>query len=122
MTSRERGIWGEDRACAFLMSQGFSVIDRNYRSRFGEIDIIANDCGCLVFVEVKTRKNKSFGFASEYVTASKRKKIILTAEAFIGNVEYPPIRFDVVEVYYCEYGNNLYLKNINHIKNAFSAD
>ena len=122
MTSRERGIWGEDEACRYLRSIGFTIVERNYHSRFGELDIIADDCGYLVFVEVKTRKSKSFGFACEYVTENKMKKIILTAEAFLGDVEYPPVRFDVVEVYYYESGNCLRLKSINHIKNAFSAE
>lgn len=122
MTSRERGIWGEDEACRYLQSKGFSVLERNYHSRFGEIDIIADDCGCLVFVEVKTRKSKSYGYACEYVTESKMKKIILTAEAYLGNVEYPPVRFDVVEIYYFEADNCLHLKSINHIENAFSAE
>lgn len=122
MTSWERGIWGEDEACRYLQSKGFSVLERNYHSRFGEIDIIADDCGCLVFVEVKTRKSKSYGYACEYVTESKMKKIILTAEAYLGNVEYPPVRFDVVEIYYFEADNCLHLKSINHIENAFSAE
>lgn len=122
MTSRERGIWGEDEACRYLQSKGFSVLERNYHSRFGEIDIIADDCGCLVFVEVKTRKSKSYGYACEYVTESKMKKIILTAEAYLGNVEYPPVRFDVVEIYYFETDNCLRLKSINHIENAFPAE
>lgn len=122
MTSRERGIWGEDEACRYLQSKGFSVLERNYHSRFGEIDIIADDCGCLVFVEVKTRKSKSYGYACEYVTESKMKKIILTAEAYLGNVEYPPVRFDVVEIYYFEADNCQRLKSINHIENAFSAE
>ena len=122
MTSRERGIWGEDEACRYLQSKGFSVLERNYHSRFGEIYIIADDCGCLVFVEVKTRKSKSYGYACEYVTESKMKKIILTAEAYLGNVEYPPVRFDVVEIYYFEADNCLRLKSINHIENAFSAE
>ena len=122
MTSRERGIWGEDEACRYLQSKGFSVLERNYHSRFGEIDIIADDCGCLVFVEVKTRKSKSYGYACEYVNESKMKKIILTAEAYLGNVEYPPVRFDVVEIYYFEADNCLRLKSINHIENAFSAE
>lgn len=122
MTSRERGVWGEDEACRYLQSKGFSVLERNYHSRFGEIDIIADDCGCLVFVEVKTRKSKSYGYACEYVTESKMKKIILTAEAYLGNVEYPPVRFDVVEIYYFEADNCLRLKSINHIENAFSAE
>lgn len=122
MTSRERGIWGEEEACRYLQSKGFSVLERNYHSRFGEIDIIADDCGCLVFVEVKTRKSKNYGYACEYVTESKMKKIILTAEAYLGNVEYPPVRFDVVEIYYFEADNCLRLKSINHIENAFSAE
>ena len=50
------------------------------------------------------------------------KKIILTAEAYLGNVEYPPVRFDVVEIYYFEADNCLRLKSINHIENAFSAE
>lgn len=113
------GSWGEEIACNYIMKKGMTVISRNYRSKFGEIDIIAKDGGCIVFIEVKTRKNNLYGNASEYVTRKKQKKIILTAQEYIGSDTDTEMRFDVIEVYYYEYLTKPNVKIINHIKNAF---
>ena len=81
------GKSGEDRVVSFLRKQGWGVVKRNYQCRFGEIDIIAYDPdGCMVFVEVKTRKNTEYGYASEYVDFYKQQKIKKAAKAaFLHN-------------------------------------
>ena len=74
MNTKEIGNLGEDTACEYLKSHGYMILQRNYHSRYGEIDIIASKGDTVVFCEVKTRKNSSFGHASEYVDFRKQKK------------------------------------------------
>ena len=94
------GSFGEDAAAAFLSKKGFTVIQRNFSCRLGEIDIIAEEGEYLAFVEVKLRKNADHGEAREFVTFSKQKRIILAAKYWLSRhpTELQP-RFDVVEVY-----------------------
>ncbi|MBI1730312.1 YraN family protein [Candidatus Acetothermia bacterium] len=95
--AHERGIRGEDQAILFLKNHDYQIVQRNYRWRGGEIDIIARDGNCLVFVEVKFRSSESFGLPEEHVTAQKRGKIIQTAMRYLQ--EHPTeldLRFDVV--------------------------
>ena len=119
MNNYKIGLWGENQAEEYIKKLGYLVIEKNYHTRYGEIDIIAKDNDCLVFIEVKTRKNNFFGNACEYVDAKKQKKLILTAEQYIQDNPDIELRFDVIEVYYSESYDNFSLKNINHIKNAF---
>ena len=100
MEKREIGNLGEDIASAFLQQKGYAVIRRNFLCRVGEIDIIAQKDEYLCFVEVKLRRNASYGEAREFVTRSKQKKIILAAKYYLSKnlTELQP-RFDVVEVY-----------------------
>ncbi|MCL6628515.1 MAG: YraN family protein, partial [Armatimonadetes bacterium] len=74
------GTQGEILAAKHLESLGYEIIERNYRSQFGEIDIVASQNGDLVFVEVKTRRNAKFGYPSESVNLKKQQKIIRTAQ------------------------------------------
>lgn len=95
-----RGEWGEAQAAAFLVQKGFRILERNFRTRFGELDIIAEKDGFLVFVEVKTRKNDHFAKAREAVTKTKQQKLRITAELWLQ--QHPTAlqpRFDVIEVY-----------------------
>ena len=94
------GSFGEDTAAAFLSKKGFTVVQRNFSCRLGEIDIIAEEGEYLAFVEVKLRKNADHGEAREFVTLSKQKRIILAAKYWLSRhpTELQP-RFDVVEVY-----------------------
>ncbi len=73
---------GEDLAYSFLLKLGYKIISRNFRSRLGEIDIIAIDKNCLVFVEVKTRWTKDYGYPQEAVTSWKLNSIIKTGQYF----------------------------------------
>jgi len=109
--SRLLGIIGESQAEKFLKKLGYKIIEKNYHSRFGEIDIIAKDKEKIVFVEVKKRKNADFAGGAEYVDLRKQKKIIAKENIYLQNITQDcNIRFDVVEI------NS---DKISHIKNAF---
>ncbi len=113
-----KGAWGEDAACRYLESLGYRIIARNFRTRFGEIDIIAEQGAYIVFAEVKSRKNARFAEAREFVTESKQRKILVSAELWLSehSTELQP-RFDVIEVYGEE--NSPALPCINLFENAF---
>lgn len=111
------GLWGEDKAVEFLKAKNYTILARNYHSRFGEIDIIAKKQNTIIFVEVKTRKNTAFGFPAEFVNYQKQQKIMKTAQLYINNnfnVEFD-YRFDIIEIFH--YDNNKV--NFNHLKGAF---
>jgi len=93
------GEKAETLVAAFLEHAGLRIVERNYRSRFGEIDLIARDGDALVFVEVRERKSAAFGGAAASITAAKQKKITRTALAYLtGNNRPPACRFDAVLV------------------------
>lgn len=115
--SRFLGRSGEDKAAQYLAFKGYSIIDRNYKSRFGEIDIIAANKQYIVFVEVKARKNSDYGEAKEFVDYSKQNKIRNTALMWLSaNETSLQPRFDVIEIYT---SSSFLQKKINHIENAF---
>jgi len=92
-----RGQRAEALAAAFLERKGLRIIERNWSSRFGEIDLIARDGEALVFVEVRERKSAAFGGAAASITAAKREKLTRTALAYLsGNARQPACRFDAV--------------------------
>lgn len=91
------GQRGEELACAFLRSQGYAIVERNWRSPFGEVDIIARDGEALVFIEVKTRASPGFGGPEAALTHRKRRRIITTARAYLNEIGRElPVRFDLV--------------------------
>jgi putative endonuclease len=94
------GKLGEDLACAELGRQGYAILARRYRTRFGEIDIVARDAESIVFVEVKTRRGRAFGDGAEAVTATKQRRIAQMAVDFLmrHRLQDSPCRFDVVAV------------------------
>lgn len=100
LSGKELGKAAEDDAEKFLCERGYQILERNYRSRFGEIDIIARDCDVTVFVEVKARRNDNKGTSSSAVTPNKQKKIGLTALCYLKekNIYDQKARFDVVAV------------------------
>jgi putative endonuclease len=89
------GKIGEDLACEILDEKGFEIIERNFLTRFGEIDVIAKDGQTLVFVEVKYRKDEGFGTAAEFVTKEKLKKILKTAEMYINEKDLCEIDYRI---------------------------
>jgi putative endonuclease len=91
------GAGAEDEAARFLASRGLTIVARNFRTRLGEIDVIARDGATLVFVEVRYRATGAFGGALESITASKRSRIVAAAHQFLAKLgAEPPCRFDVV--------------------------
>ena len=94
------GLQGEDIAVSFLKAQGYGILARNYRQRFGEVDIVAEDGDTLVFVEVKTRRSERFGSPFEAVDTRKQIKLSRIAQDYIirHNLEDRDARFDVVAV------------------------
>lgn len=94
------GFKGEELAVEFLESKGYKIINRNYKTRLGEIDIIAQDADVLCFIEVKTRTSSRFGSAREAVSATKQKQISKAALSFIKdrNILNKKCRFDVVSI------------------------
>ncbi len=93
----EHGALAEDAAAEFLAARGLRMVTRNYRCRFGEIDLIMRDGTTLVFVEVRYRRNGTFGGARESITAAKREKLLRTARHYLAACnEFPACRFDAV--------------------------
>ena len=91
------GQSAESRAAAFLQTHGLKLLSRNWRCRFGEIDLIMQDGATLVFVEVRLRSRDDFGGAAASVTPAKQKKLLAAARQYLsGSKTLPPCRFDVV--------------------------
>ena len=110
------GSEGESIAVQFLKKQGYAIIANNYRTRIGEIDIIARDGQTFVFVEVKTRSNDTFGAPFEAVNTAKRKKMKNVASLYMQKQKKEfPARFDVISIT-CQPNGQ---KTIRHIKDAF---
>ena len=79
MTTREEGLRGEDTAIRTLKKKGYRIIERNHRNRLGEIDVVAEEGGCLVFVEVKKRNTGHFGDALSAITRTKQQHMVKSA-------------------------------------------
>ncbi len=120
MTEKQRiGKRGEDEAARYLEERGLTILERNYRSRRNEIDIIAEESGYLVFVEVKTTSSdiaEEFKLPSEAVDEKKKECLFACAMDYVKEkrCSYSFYRFDVIEVYL-----NRETPEINHIENAF---
>ena len=112
------GKTGEDLACRELERRGYAIIARRYRSRLGEIDIVARDGGTLVFVEVKARQGRAFGDAAEAVTGMKRRRIAALAVDYMmrHHLSDCRCRFDVVTIH-LESG----APSVEVFQNAFDA-
>lgn len=111
----KKGLLGESEAVKYLISKGYEIMDRNYRTKIGEIDIIAMKSRILVFVEVKTRTNTNYGYPYEAVTRTKQGKIIKSSFVYIKHKSFNnyQLRYDIIEVYLSKE------PRINHIENAF---
>lgn len=92
-----RGEAAETLACEYLRSQGLVVTARNYRCRFGEIDIVAREGRTLVFIEVRRRRTEAFGGAASSITRGKRLRLLTAARHYLGRFNAaPPCRFDAL--------------------------
>lgn len=120
METGELGRWGETKAANYLRLRGYGIVERNYRCRMGEIDLIARKRGFIVFVEVKLRKDAAFAQAREFVTVAKRRRVMTAAELWLA--EHPTQlqpRFDVIEIYAPR--GPAGPARIEHIENAFES-
>lgn len=113
------GAWGESIAAEYLKKKKYRIVATGYRSRFGEIDIIAENRNYLLFVEVKLRKSSEFAQAREFVDFYKQNRLRTTAEIYLSDnpTQLQP-RFDVIEVYAPE-GIKTKQPNIIHLEDAF---
>lgn len=113
----EFGNSGEKKAVEYLREKGYVILHQNWRSGHKEIDIVAQQDACLVVVEVKTRKSSAYGRPSEAVTASKIRRIVMAAEAYVQFYRIDlPIRYDIISV--IDSGEQTH---IEHIKDAFRS-
>ena len=98
-SSLQSGQWAEDFAHAYLCQQGLQLIERNYRYRHGEIDLIMQQQAILVFIEVRYRRNSSYGGSLESINYPKQQRILKTAHHYLYThswTQQHPCRFDVV--------------------------
>lgn len=101
ISRRELGERGEALACRHLQEAGYLILARNFRTPFGELDLVASEAQTLVFVEVKTRRSDRCGTGVDAVTGAKQRKIVQMAQAYLAARHFDPwptCRFDVVEV------------------------
>lgn len=116
MNNRMKGSSYELEAASFFERSGFEILEKNYRRKTGEIDLILREGSTYVFAEVKYRKNTRQGFPEEAVTKEKMRRITRTAKWYLKEHGLPeegtPCRFDVISILY---------GNISHIRNAFGG-
>ena len=114
---RQQGQHGEDIASTYLAQQGYRIAQRNYRNRYGEIDIIAWDGSILVFIEVKTTAAQMFGTPQEKVDTRKQRKLTSVAMAYVlqHHIRNTSLRFDVIGVTLTPQG----VPDVTHIQAAF---
>lgn len=111
----KRGNFGEELAAGFLAEKGFEILERNYRYKHSEIDLIVRKANWLIFVEVKTRSSSAFGHPEEFVDYHKVKKILEGAEHYMYAIDWQHnVRYDIVSVFLKE-GE----PEIVHIEDAF---
>ena len=112
------GDLGENVACKYLQKNKYKIIEKNFRCKFGEIDIIAKKNKELIFIEIKTRKSITYGLPVEAITHIKQKHMYKTAQYFlyINKLENICTRFDAIEIYKIDEKNI----KINHIKDIIN--
>lgn len=119
---RERmftGLWGEIYAARYLRGNGYKILSANYRTRFGEIDIVASDDSCIIFVEVKSRKEGMIAPPAESVIYAKQRRISAAARQYLDSFPTQLVpRFDIIEIYM---GGDSTPNEIKHIKSAFET-
>ena len=114
------GNRGEEIACRYLRQMGYEVLERNFRCKIGEIDIVARDGKVTVFVEVKARKSKTYGKPKEAISFHKQKKLVQLAQYYMKKHHLfdTSARFDVIGIKWTENGRY----NIELIQNAFDVE
>lgn len=115
-THNDTGNWGEKKASDYLISKGFEIVEKNFRHKHAEIDLIARKNKLLIFIEVKTRSGTGFGMPEEFVNRTKAKLVMYAAEHYIFTKNWLyDIRFDIISILILPDGS----ERINHIEDAF---
>lgn len=116
LSTKRSGDRGEAAALSYLAGKGYELLEKNYRTRYGEIDLVLRDGASLVFVEVKLRRGTGFGDPLEAVTPRKQAGVRSLAEQYLAErgVEFEELRFDVVGI--LESGGR---REITHVRDAF---
>jgi putative endonuclease len=119
MSNQSLGKEGERAAEKYLRGSGYKILARNFRTRFGEVDIVAMDGNCLVFVEVKTRSGSRYGLPEEAVTAAKQRHLIRAAQIYLNQKKVPNAlwRIDVVALVRKNEGFE-----VRHLQNAVTGE
>ncbi|KAF0164176.1 MAG: hypothetical protein FD157_2541 [Rhodocyclaceae bacterium] len=115
-TRQAKGAAAEQLAADYLQRKGLAVIERNFRAKGGEIDLVCRDAKTTVFVEVRMRSRSDFGGAAASITAAKQARLILAARHWLLRHGETPCRFD------CMLFDSLDPDKIEWLRNAFSAD
>lgn len=117
MTKQTIGNYGEDLACQYLKTLGYRILERNYRIRGGEIDIVARDGKSLVFVEVKTRYSHNFGLPQESMTIWKIRALLKTARFYIQKINWgeKEYRLDFVSIDFAKDKDNPVIELMRNI-------
>lgn len=115
-TRQAKGAAAEQLAADYLQRQGLTLLERNFRVRGGEIDLICRDGKATVFVEVRLRSRGDFGGAAASITAAKQARLILAARHWLLRHGETPCRFDCILL------DGLESKNIEWLRDAFTAD
>lgn len=118
LLAQRRGASGEAAAVRHLEGLGYAILDRNFKTRFGEVDIVARDGRTTVFVEVKRREGDGHGRAAEFVSRAKMRKVVTAARMYTARhgLSESPLRFDVIAIDVI--GGN---EQLLHHKGAFDA-
>ncbi len=119
VSTRIKGEKGEEIAASFLKKEGYKIVEQNYRTPFGEIDIIAYDGTVIAFIEVKARKNPTFAVPQLAVNRKKQQHIVKSAMSYLSSkrIKDKGVRFDVIAISIFDDANNIEL-----FKNAFELD
>lgn len=116
--NKEIGTYGESIAKKFLITNGYKILDMNFRNKYGEIDIICKLNNIIIFCEIKSRYTNSFGSPIESITYHKQKQIIKLSQIYIIKNKFLNynIRYDIIEIIF----NNINASyTLNHVKDAF---
>jgi putative endonuclease len=111
------GSWAEQHACRHLEREGLTLVEQNFSTRFGEIDLVMRDASTLVFVEVRLRRDVRYGHPAETINRAKQMRLRRTAEVYLrgrAGGGYPDCRFDVVAII-----GDRHQAEVEWIRNAF---
>lgn len=118
MPTSAKGRWGEAAARSFLEARGYTILENNFRTRYGEIDLIVRDSRTIIFVEVKTRERDT-GAAEASVDVRKQRRILSAARTYVQREPGAHYRFDVIVVIRAAGSASA---RIRHYKGAFDTD